>query len=142
MIRLRLLAIVNSSLTVQLTILNVNILLQKTKRVYLLGKQNLEKSFFGLFGCYIWTQWVFVLDESNRKAGNTYYKLRYDNYIILCSTIYLLSSSWSRSGLCLRHFNTFISLFLRTLDQRADNSVQMHPPPTLPKLFRTGLCNL
>ena len=31
-------------------------------------------------------------------------------------------------GLCLIHFNSFTSLRLRTLDQRADAIIQMHPP--------------
>ena len=31
-------------------------------------------------------------------------------------------------GLCLRHFNSFTRLRLKTLDQRADAIIQMHPP--------------
>ena len=44
----------------------------------------------------------------------------------------VLSSSWSRSCLCLIHFNTFTSSQrLKTLDLRADAIIQMYPPPPL-----------
>ena len=54
---------------------------------------------------------------------------------------YILSSSWFRAGLCLRHFNTFTSLILKTLDldQRADAIIQMHSPlHTTQDHFRPG----
>ena len=44
--------------------------------------------------------------------------------------IHYCQASGPGPGLCLIHFNSFISLRLKTLDQRADAIIQMHPPTT------------
>ena len=61
---------------------------------------------------------IFILVK--RVAWQTLYYIVVNNYN--CQAL------GPGPGLCLRHFNSFTSLRLKTLDQRADAIIQMHPP--------------